>query len=77
MEVDLPRLRTLEPNWGWETGDIRDEKTNVTVKRTWPRKVPDSPQMNEVAQRASVAEGLPVVLIVHVAADGDREGPLA
>lgn len=36
-----------------------------------------SPQMNEVAQRASVAEGLPAVLIVGVAADGDREGPLA
>lgn len=38
---------------------------------------PGSPQMNEVAQCASVAEGLPAVLIVGVASDGDREGPLA
>lgn len=38
---------------------------------------PGLPQMNEVAQRASVAEELPAVLIVGVAADGDGEGPLA
>lgn len=38
---------------------------------------PSSPQMNEVAQCASVAEGLSAVLIVRIAADGDREGPLA
>lgn len=37
----------------------------------------NSPQVNEVAQGASVAEGLPVVLIVYVTADGNREGPLA
>lgn len=47
MEVDLPRLRTLEP------------------------------QMNEVAQSASLAKGLPAGLIVCVTADGHREGSLA
>lgn len=47
MEVDLPRLRTLEP------------------------------QMNEVAQGASMAEGLPAGVIVYVTADGNRESPLA
>lgn len=47
MEVDLPRLRTLEP------------------------------QVNEVAQGASLAEGLPAGLIVCVTADGNGEGPLA
>lgn len=47
VEVDLPRLRTLEP------------------------------QMNEVAQGASVAKGLPAGLIVCVTTDGNREGPLA
>lgn len=35
-----------------------------------------SPQMNEVAQGASVAEGLLVVLIDWVAADRNRERPL-
>lgn len=35
------------------------------------------PQMNEVAQRASLGEGLPAGLIVCVTADGNREGPLA
>lgn len=47
MEVDLPRLRTLEP------------------------------QMNEVAQGASLTKGLLAGLIVCVTADGNREGPLA
>lgn len=38
-----------------------------------------SPQVNEVAQSASVAgcEGLPAGMIVGVTADGNREGPLA
>lgn len=37
----------------------------------------NSPQMNEVAQGASMAEGLPAGLIVCVTADWNREGPLA
>lgn len=37
----------------------------------------NSPQMNEVAQGASVAEGLSVVLIVGVSADGNRESSLS
>lgn len=36
-----------------------------------------SPQMNEVAQGASVAKELLVVLIDCVAADGNGERPLA
>lgn len=38
-----------------------------------------SPQMNEVAQGASLAQGerLPAGLIVCVTADGNGEGPLA
>lgn len=36
-----------------------------------------SPQMNEVAQGASMAEGLLIVLIDCVAADRNRERPLA
>lgn len=38
-----------------------------------------SPQMDEVAQRAALArnEGLPVGLIVGVAANGNRKGSLA
>ena len=35
------------------------------------------PQMNEVAQGTSLAEGLPAGMIVCVTADGNREGPLA
>lgn len=37
----------------------------------------NSPQVNEVAQGTSVAEGLAVALIVCVTSDGDREGSLA
>lgn len=44
---------------------------NVTVLAN------SQPQMNEVAQGASMAEGLPAGLIVCVTADGNREGPLA
>lgn len=36
-----------------------------------------SPQMNEVAQGASMGEGLLADLIDCVAADRNREGPLA
>lgn len=70
MEVDLPRLGTLEPG-----GDRQDEEGGTEHEATflnWEKKddmSAGSPQMNEVAQGASVAEGLLVVLIDCVAAD--------
>lgn len=81
MEVDLPRLRTLEP--GRDRRERRKRQRRLPdIFQVWCAleneiKTASLPQINEVAQGACLAEGLPAALTDCVAADGNREGPLA
>lgn len=73
MEVDLPRLGTLEP--GRDQTNRTRRVSSFKLKRD--KMAARLPQMNEVAQGASVGQGLPAHLVDCVAAHRNREGPLA
>lgn len=73
VEVDLPSLGTLEP--GRDRTKVRRANSSRPASRDDTSAT--SPQVNQVAQGASVGEGLLADVADCVAADRNREGPLA